>query len=256
LQELPNIITGIIDNAFAEQALVQANTYVGQIKDLSQDKPTYVANLAKIGNLVDSLETAINEIWAFTNGGVMGATLTCCATAVWAQTKSRLLLDPATNPSNFTVKDMAFYKTTKQFYQSMMAGLIQQNFSATNAYADIPNTSKPASWLFASTTNGFSLNKFVSVIPCAFQLYTLDANLSSTELLGAAKVMILDQINCSSSPVSLALPSQYSWVDATNVQAAANAWPGVLAIRTQYEKLFSYVSNSAQAFILINQALA
>jgi hypothetical protein len=260
LQALPNVIKGIVNTAFASQALSHAATQVGQIKDMTLDVPTYNANEPQVASTIQALEQSLNDVWTFSGNGAMGATLTCHATGVWAQVKALLLRDSTQNPSHFGIRDMSFYQSTKQNIQTLISACSKENLSAAGVYASTPHPFKlddpnTMYWSFDP-----SARQFVAVNPrdvpffCDKQVYvTFGAPDPGTTLLGGA-FFDLPRNSCIPQDVSRPLPpsGRLRFVDPNNVAAAAAAWPGALAVRQAAEAILEFMANSDQAFNMLD----
>jgi len=254
LQDLPAVMAGVMDTELAKGYISESLTDVGQIADCTPDLKTYAANQQNVISIVLDLERAVNKVIAYCGNTVIAATVTCHPIAIWAQTKALLLRDKGLNPSGLTIYDMSFYKSSKQFMQSMMTTVNAIKSEKQITYDGLPNTGVPsghqkfASWLLDAATQKFSGQ---STVDCSKEAYQALSN--SDALL--ATTTLHEPITGACASLNVQLWNHPVWVDAANVAAAANLWPGLVPVRDQCEKVLSYLLNSDQAFAAIQKAM-
>ena len=255
LQELPSIITGIVDAAFARQWTLQAQSTVGHLRQNTYKYDDYKANKRIVQQEVLDLDTAIDGVWENLGTGWAAASITSGAVAAWAQFESIILSDPELYPDPPPIAKVDFVKRLQDRFMALALNTAQVKGAATDLVTNTPDAS-------VFNPDPFKHNWTFDERQGRFELF--DVWDGKTEVYYASTLIEINrpQVFWASvkapqgfGPAGHALPEPGWWMDSPNVVAAAAAFPGLVAQLPDAKNALTILANSGTSLQGIGKAL-
>jgi hypothetical protein len=256
LQELPSIITGIVDAAFARQWVTQAQSIVGHIRQNTYKYQDYEANKRAVQSEVLDLDTAIDEVWDNLGSGWTAASVTSGAVAAWAQFESMILSDSELYPAPPPITKVDFVKRLQARFMELAVNTAQVKRAATDLVTNTPDGSVynpdpyKNNWTFDTRQDRFKLfNSWDGSTQIYYARELFYPHPPRIALWASVK-----------APQGFAIADNASpepgwWMDSPNVVAASASFPGLASQLPDAQNRLVILANSGLALQGIGRAL-